>query len=56
MLQGARSLGLGGNLLQRIRITSFVWLQKICWAAVAQGAAVDDVGVDHRGVQVTVSQ
>lgn len=39
---------------QRIRIVP--WLQQVCWAGDTHGAAIEHMGVDHRGLQVAVAQ
>lgn len=49
------SRGQSFPLLQWIRITPFAGLQKVGGAADPEGAAVDDMGVDHGGVQITVA-
>lgn len=49
------SRGQSFPLLQWIRITPFVGLQQVGGAADPEGAAVDDMGVDHGGVQITVA-
>ncbi len=49
------SRGQSFPLLQWIRITPFVGLQQVGGAADPEGAAVDDMGVDHGGVQITAA-